>query len=249
LRIIDLSAPITSGSPDEVPITIEYRGHEEGALEIEEAFGLPPRLLRDSEGWAVETLTMGTHSSTHVDAPYHYNSKIAGEPAARVDELPLERFLAPGVVIDATAREDGDALSVADVVKGIEKASHKLQPGHIVLVHTGCDAFYGCLDYPDRGPGVSASATRWLVDQGIVVMGIDAWGWDRPLKMEAADALKNDMRGIFWAAHQADLNYSQIERLCNLGSLPPTGFTVACFPLRIVGAGAAPARVVAILDD
>jgi kynurenine formamidase len=32
----------------------------------------------------------------------------------------------------------------------------------------------------------------------------------------------------------------------NLDRLPPTGFQVACFPLRIVGASAAPARVVAI---
>ena len=49
------------------------------------------------------------------------------------------------------------------------------------------------------------------------------------------------------AAHQADLAYSQIERLANLDQLPPTGFTVACFPLRLVGGSAAPARVVAIL--
>jgi kynurenine formamidase len=42
--------------------------------------------------------------------------------------------------------------------------------------------------------------------------------------------------------------YCQIERLHNLGELPATGFTVACFPLRIVGASAAPARVVAIVD-
>ena len=39
--------------------------------------------------------------------------------------------------------------------------------------------------------------------------------------------------------------YSQIERLVNLGALPPTGFTVSCFPLKIVGASGAPARVVA----
>jgi len=33
----------------------------------------------------------------------------------------------------------------------------------------------------------------------------------------------------------------------NLGELPATGFQVACFPLRIVGASAAPARVVALV--
>jgi kynurenine formamidase len=79
-------------------------------------------------------------------------------------------------------------------------------------------------------------------------MGIDAWGWDRPLNMQAADALEKQQEGVFWQAHQADLAYSQIERLFNLAALPTTGFTVACFPLRIVGASAAPARVVAILD-
>ena len=46
----------------------------------------------------------------------------------------------------------------------------------------------------------------------------------------------------------ADLPYSQIERLTNLAALPPTGFTVACFPLKIQRASAAPARVVAILE-
>jgi kynurenine formamidase len=45
------------------------------------------------------------------------------------------------------------------------------------------------------------------------------------------------------------LAYSQIERLANLDQLPAHGFTVACFPLRLKGASAAPARVVAILDD
>jgi hypothetical protein len=44
----------------------------------------------------------------------------------------------------------------------------------------------------------------------------------------------------------ADLAYS---RLVNLRALPPDGFQVACFPLRIEGAGAAPARVVASVPE
>ena len=35
----------------------------------------------------------------------------------------------------------------------------------------------------------------------------------------------------------------------NLGELPPTGFKVACFPLKIEGGSAAPARVVGIVGD
>jgi kynurenine formamidase len=87
-----------------------------------------------------------------------------------------------------------------------------------------------------------------MFDRGVRVMGIDAWGWDRPLMMQADDAKARNKPGIFWAAHQANLPYSQIERLCNLGAIPATGFRVCCFPLKIVRGSAAPARVVAILD-
>ncbi|HEX6024344.1 MAG TPA: cyclase family protein [Solirubrobacter sp.] len=250
-RIVDLSAPI-AGSPPGVPVfqrnEVEYFDHAAGAREIEEMFGVPARLLRDGEGWSRETVTLGTHNSTHVDAPYHYNSRIAGAPAATIDELPLERFYGPGVVLDFTARADGEAIDAADVQAALAAIPHTLAPGDIVLIHTGRDAFYGQPDYMHRGPGVTAAATRWMYEQGVRVMGIDAWGWDRPLRMQAADALERDEPGIFWEAHQADLDYSQIERLVNLGELPPTGFTVACFPLPIVRASAAPARVVAIFD-
>ncbi len=99
------------------------------------------------------------------------------------------------------------------------------------------------------GCGVTAEATRWLFDRGVRVMGIDAWGWDAPLHLQAQKALETDRPGVFWEAHQADLPYSQIERLVNLGELPSTGFQLACFPLRVEGASGAPARVVAILPD
>ena len=248
MRLIDLSAPIEA-SPAELPealrTDIEYVAHGDGADQVESMLGVPRDLLRDGEGWAVETFTrFGTHNSTHVDAPWHYNSTIAGRPAQTIDELPLEWFYAPGVVLDATDRGDGEALSAADVEERLPRA---LEPRDIVLVRTGRDAFYGDLDYIARGPGVTAEATHWLYERGVRVMGIDSWGWDAPLHMQAEQARARGERGVFWAAHQADLAYSQIERLCNLGALPPSGFTVACFPLRIVRASAAPARVVAIL--
>jgi kynurenine formamidase len=154
--------------------------------------------------------------------------------------------LPPGVVCDFTNKEDGQAITALEIEESLLTSQHSLREGDIVLIHTGRDAYYAEPDYIFRGPGVTAEATRWLYDRGVRVMGIDAWGWDRPLNMQAQDALGNDDQGIFWEAHQADLAYSQIERLFNLAALPSTGFTVACFPLRIVGASAAPARVVAI---
>jgi kynurenine formamidase len=74
-------------------------------------------------------------------------------------------------------------------------------------------------------------------------------GLGRAVHLQAEEAKRRELPGIFWAAHQADLAYSQIERLVNLGALPPNGFTVACFPLKVVGGSAGPARVVAIFDN
>jgi kynurenine formamidase len=250
MHLIDLSAPIRS-DPPEMPeplrTEIEYTDHADGAAQIEALFGVGKELLRDGEGWANDTfLRFGTHSSTHVDAPWHYNSTVGGKPAQTIDQLPLEWFYAPGVVIEATDRGDGESLDSADIE---ERLPRQLNPRDIVLVHTGRDEFYGQLDYMGRGPGVTADATRWLHEQGVRVMGIDAWGWDEPLYMQAKEAKDSGERGVFWAAHQVDLAYSQIERLYNLTALPPEGFQVACFPLRIEGASAAPARVVAIVPD
>ena len=252
-RIVDLSAPIVA-SPPETPealrTEIELRDHTRGAKDIEALLGVPPHLLRDGEGWAVEEFTrLGTHNTTHVDAPWHYNSTIRGEPAQTIDQLPLEWFFGPGVVLDFTAKADGDAVTPQELDSALKAAGHELGERDIVLVRTGRDEFLQAPDYMIRGPGVTADATRWLYEQGVRVMGIDAWGWDAPLHMQAQEALARREPGIFWAAHQTDLPYSQIERLANLGALPSAGFRVSCFPLRIVGASAAPARVVGILDD
>jgi kynurenine formamidase len=251
VRLVDLSAPI-SQSPNDLPdvlrTDIEFVTHEAGAAQIEGLLGVPARLLRDNEGWAVETFTrFGTHNATHVDAPWHYNSRIGGEPAQTIDELPLEWFFGPGVVLDMTAKGEGEKIGVDDVEQELGRIGHDLAARDIVLVHTGRDRFVGEPGYLALGPAVTAEATLWLYERGVRVMGIDAWGWDGPLHLQASEALERDEPGIFWAAHQADIPYSQIERLVNLGELPQTGFEVACFPLKIVGASAAPARVVALV--
>jgi kynurenine formamidase len=252
-RIVDLSAtiePSSSELPQLLRTDIAYEVHAAGAETIASMFGVGRELLRNGEGWANETFTrLGTHNSTHVDAPWHYNSSVEGARAQSIDELPLEWFLGPGVVLDMTHKADGDAMTVADAGAALDAAGHELSPGEIVLVRTGRDEFYGRPEYMGLGPGVTAEATQWLCDRGIRVMGVDAWGWDAPLYLQAEEAKRSAQPGIFWAAHQCDRVYCQIERLVNLGSLPATGFTVACFPLKVKRGSAGPARVVAIFDS
>jgi len=253
MKIIDLSTtiePSPDGMPDFLKIRIEYHDHMEGASQAKALLNIPANLFRNGEGWATETITrLGTHDATHVDAPWHYNSTIQGKKAQTIDELPLEWFFGDGVKLDMSGKEDGDAVTVENIESELVRIGYRLKPMDIVLFHTGRDVFYGKPDYIFRGCGITQEATTWLFEKGIRVMGIDAWGWDRPLNRQLEEALEKQERGIFWAAHQANLPYSHIERLVNLAPLPPFGFKVACFPLKIKGGSAGPARVVAIVDE
>src|ERR687895_779744 len=162
MRFVDLSAPITQ-SPAETPevlrTDIEFSDHAEGARQIEALLGVPSRLLRDGEGWAVETFTrFGTHNSTHLDAPWHYNSRIGGERAQTIDELPLDWFYGPGVVLDMTAKAEGERIEVTDVEAELGRIGHELAEGDIVLVRTGRDEFVERPEYLALGPAVTEAA-------------------------------------------------------------------------------------------
>jgi kynurenine formamidase len=82
-------------------------------------------------------------------------------------------------------------------------------------------------------------------------MGIDAWGWDASLAKQARLAKETGRSDVFWEAHfvGVDKEYCQIERLTNLNQLPPSGFTVCAFPLKVRGGSAGPSRVVALVTD
>src|SRR5437868_4295823 len=166
MRLVDLSAPITpgpDGAPDLLRTEVQFDDHQVGAEQIKAMFEVGPELLRDGEGWAVETFTrFGTHNSTHLDAPYHYNSTIAGEPAQTIDQLPLDWFFRPGVVLDFHGRPDGETIEVHELEAALHSAGHDLAERDIVLIRTGCDAHYHEPDYIARGPGVSSEATHWL---------------------------------------------------------------------------------------
>jgi kynurenine formamidase len=82
-------------------------------------------------------------------------------------------------------------------------------------------------------------------------MGIDAWGWDAPLAVQAENARASNRSDIFQAAHYlgVEKEYCHMERLANLDQLPSTGFTVCAFPLKVKGGSAGPTRAVAMIDE
>ena len=253
-HIIDLSKPIQYNKNDPFFMRVKIRHKKHGlARLLIRALGLPFRLFPENfTGWADDTIkNMGVHASTHLDAPWHYGPESGGKPARTIDQIPLDWCFGDGVVIDMTHKKESEPITADDIRSGLEKSGAVVSQGTIVLIRTGRDQYMGTKEYWLKGTGMSAGATEWLIDQGVKVMGIDQWGWDTPLKEQVRQSKQTHSREIFWAAHRVGIRkeYCHIEQMVNLGALPPFGFKVSVLPLKIIGASAAPARVVAIMES
>jgi kynurenine formamidase len=133
----------------------------------------------------------------------------------------------------------------------LEKMRYTIKPFDIILVQTGADKYWGKTEYFDRGCGLVRESTLWLLDQGVKVIGTDAWGLDRPFRAIKEEFQRSGHKEVLWQAHFAGIEkeYCQIEKLANLDALPaPTGFKVACFPVKLKAASAGWCRAVAILE-
>lgn len=254
MQIIDLSKPIQYNKEDPwfMKVKIKHKPHKKAGFLLR-ILGLPKRLFpKNFTGWADDTIQkMGVHSTTHIDAPWHYSATVNGEKSKTIDEIPLDWCYGDGIVIDMKHKEDFDPITSKDIKDFLAKENLNLTPGMIVLIKTGRDTYNGTKDFPNKGTGMSAEATEWLIDQGIKVMGIDSWGWDLPLKYLIKKAKEINNSELFWEAHLVGQRkeYCHMEQLVNLDTLPYSGFKVAVFPLKIVGASAAPARVVAMIES
>lgn len=254
--IIDISMPISNSvvtDPPPLRPKIRYSGHKDGVSQMLPFFpGLTEDQLPDGEAWAVEELELSTHSGSHMDAPWHYHSTtdFGARPSPTIDEAPLDLFFRPGVKLDFRHFTDGYVADAADIQAELERIGHDLQPFDIVLVNTGAAAAYGRDDYFNYGCGVGREATNYLTERGVQVVGTDAWSWDAPFVHTAQRFADTGDASLIWEGHKAgrERPYYQMEKLQNLESLPPSGFTVACFPVKIEKASAGWVRAVAMVD-
>ncbi len=257
LRFVDLSVPIQEPVPGELEgdlavalaAKIEYQDHTQSVPQASTILGCEPSDFPEGLAWGNESVTLSTHSGTHMDAPWHYFPTSGGEPAKTVDQIPLEDCFGPGVVLDLTGRERGERVDVDAVQAAVEKTGQPLAPKEIVLLRYGYDRGFGTPSYWSEYPGLNGDATRWIIEQGVKVIGTDAVGFDRDFASIKADFERTGDRSLLWEAHRVgiDLEYFQIEKLANLDKLPMRGFTVACFPIKVTGASAGWVRAVAII--
>ena len=212
------------------------------------------RLTVDARGWTdggyyyeANSFCTAEHGGTHLDAPVHF-----AEGTHSVDQIPLERLIGPGVVVDVSAAcaADRDHRVTISELQAWEAEHGRLPDGAIVLLRTGFARFW-----PDRVrymgtdlrgeagvaalhfPGLDPRAAAWLVTQ----RSIGAIGLDTPSIDHGPSKAFEAHRILFEAQIPA------LENLADLDDLPPRGFEVVALPMKIRGGSGAPVRVVALL--
>ena len=256
-RFVDLSITIEADVPSDPPMMIpqvSYVDHTQGAEQMQAFFpGVEKDQLPGGLGWAVELLTLATHSGTHLDAPYHYHPTMdKGKRSLTIDEIPLEWCMNDGVLLDFRHKGDGERITAAEVEAELHRIDHTLKPLDIVLVQTGAEDAWGSPEYMVRGAGMDRESTLYLLEKGIKVVGIDAWSWDRPLPHIAREFQETGDPRVIWEAHFAgiEIGYCHMEKMANLSAIGrSTGFTVCCFPIKIKKASAGWVRPVAIVAE
>jgi kynurenine formamidase len=257
-RLLDLSVTLSNNrwtDPPPLLPKIDYKDHAFGASELVAMFpGLKRHDLSNGEGIGSERLAVTAHNGTHMDAPWHYGATMTdGTRSLTIDEVPLEWCFQPAVKLDFRRCEDGHVVTAAELRAELERIGHVLKPLEIVVMNTSAGAHYGEPGYLDRGCGFGREATLFLLEQGIRVVGTDAWSWDAPFSYTRQRFERDGDPSIIWEGHIAgrEIGYGQMEKLTNLERLPADGFWIACFPSKIEGGSAGFTRAVALLapDD
>jgi arylformamidase len=203
-RYMDVSVPLAADVPT-------YPGNP--AFELQ-----PVKRIAAGDSSNVSRLVLGTHSATHVDAPWHFFDNGAG-----ADELPLDLLIGRARVVDLPRR---GGISREDL------AAAGLREDLRVLFRTPNSALWNGGGFRQDYTHLTESAARYLVDQGVKVVGVDYLSVEEFKKAGAP-------------AHRMLLSHGVaiIEGL-NLSDVDPGMYEMYCLPLRIAGADGAPARVV-----
>jgi kynurenine formamidase len=249
VRLIDLSHPLEPTASEPNPPQFQRISHQDCAAMWQALFDIPASALPNGLGFAGEIVQASTHASTHVDAPWHYAPTTAGEPAATIDQIPLDWFVGRAIVLDVTRFPTGYLITADDIAQCLQSLHHMIAGESIVLFRTGAEVHWGKEEFFAFGCGLGAEAIRYLTDHGVRVIGTDAWSLDRPYPLIAEEWTVHQEPSRLWPAHFAGQirDYLQIEKLANLAALPPIGATVMCFPIKVAHGSGAWSRVVGLV--
>ncbi|XP_026286729.1 kynurenine formamidase [Frankliniella occidentalis] len=205
-------------------------------------------------GWiAFNEFCMAEHLGTHIDAPFHFN-----KTGWKLHEIPIDRFIAPGVLIDASAAAaaNPDTFLGADALEDWEAQHGRVAAGSVVLVRFGWAdkyadrrAYFGVAT-DDRAsndtehlsfPSLSPELARALADRLVAGVGVDT---------PSVDPGKAGDHKPFAHRALAAVNAFNLENVdLRTTVLPPKGFTLIVLPAKIEDGTGGPVRVVAVPGD
>ncbi|XP_055888990.1 isatin hydrolase-like isoform X2 [Biomphalaria glabrata] len=187
------------------------------------------------------------HISTHLDAPAHFS-----DTNWKLHEIPADRLVGPGVVIDIRDRVVNDPdyrLQISDI-ESWESVHGTIPKGAVVFMWSGWDS-----RYPDKTatfnsetpddtstfhfPGFHPEAVRWLID-------------NRSIGMVGVDTPSTDYgQSVDFEVHQiiSKANVLGLENVNNLMKLPATGSTIVVAPIKVVDGSGVPIRLLALLNQ
>lgn len=175
--------------------------------------------------FAMDIITMIGNTGTYLDSPFHRYADgrdLAGLSLETLVDLPAEVFH----LTDAASR-------------GIpaEVFFDRQLAGSAVLLHTGSDRLFGQPEYAVDSPFLTEAGARHLIEQGVVLVGIDALNID--------DTESGGERPAHSLLLEAGIHV--VEHLTRLGELPARGARFTAVPPKVEGFGTFPVRAFATL--
>jgi kynurenine formamidase len=253
--IIDLSITLKDDPSPFIPVKVTNLDHHSGALEHQRLLGVDPGDWPwPGNSFGDDLVEATTHAGTHMDAPIHFGPFTIPDKQEplRIDAWPIEWCIGDGVVLDIRDIPQGHEVSAEEVRQQLTELDYELKPLDIVLVMTGADKLWGTDEYLNHGGHLGREALKWILEQGVKVVGTDSWSFDRPGKQWAADyrAHGRDPKYL-WPCHVLGLEmpYAHIEKMANLDRLPRCGFTVIALPIKVAGGSAGWVRAVGLVSE
>lgn len=216
-RVIELSHDLYAGE--------EEYGFEAQTRPVRELLPFYADKVPPNQWYVMSQLQLGSHTGTHMEAPYHYI-----QDGGDIASVPLSRIVGECVLLDFTDKGLGEPITDSD----LKERGADIRAGDIVFVHTAFAHFYRTERSHDR-PYFSEDAIRWLVEEKkIACLGVDCSGIENRNEPRQPNHYMLFKHGI-----------PLIEHLINLDKLRTRRFFVVAVPLRLHGVEACPLAVIA----
>ncbi|KAJ3483362.1 hypothetical protein NLI96_g6360 [Meripilus lineatus] len=220
VQVFDLSHPLVSGA------TVACSGHPSFHAHLTCS-------LANGDLSNVHTLTLGTHTGTHIDAPFHFF-----QSGQTIDKLDLSLLTASrAVIIDVRSKGAQERITWDDVKEYEERMTESV----MVLFCTGWCRNWSSPNY-DHHPFLDPEVATKVVERGVKVIGVETMSPD-PVGGETGASVE---------VHRIVLGQGGIivENLCGLeavleSGIPEEEVRVSALPLNLVQCDGSPVRAVA----